>query len=48
MRETFIPLQIVGKRNSVVPVSEEDRRAVEETLYRASIPGMRASISEGS
>ena len=41
------PVQIVGKRNSAVLVSEEDWRAVQETLYLTSIPGMRESIQEG-
>jgi PHD/YefM family antitoxin component YafN of YafNO toxin-antitoxin module len=30
-----------------VLVSEEDWRAVQETLYLVSIPGMRESILEG-
>lgn len=41
------PIQIVGKRNSAVLVSEEDWRAIQETLYLTSIPGMRASIEKG-
>ena len=41
------PIQIVGKRNSAVLVSEEDWRAIQETLYLSSIPGMRESIREG-
>ncbi len=41
------PIQIVGKRNSAVLVSEEDWRAIQETLYLSSIPGMRQSIREG-
>jgi antitoxin YefM len=41
------PIQIVGKRNSAVLVSEEDWRAVQETLHLSSIPGMRESIREG-
>ena len=41
------PVQIVGKRNSAVLVSEEDWRAIQETLYLTSIPGMRESIQEG-
>lgn len=47
VRETHIPVQIVGKRNSAVLVSEEDWRAIEETLSLASIPGMRESIKKG-
>jgi len=45
--ESHEPIQIVGKRNSAVLVSEEDWRAIQETLYLASIPEMRESIREG-
>lgn len=45
--ETHKPLLITGKRNNAVLVSEEDWRAVQETLYLLSIPGMRESIREG-
>ena len=45
--ESHDPVQIVGKRNSAVLVSEEDWRAIQETLYLSSIPGMRESIREG-
>ena len=41
------PVQIAGKRNSAVLVGEEDWRAIQETLYLTSIPGMRQSIQEG-
>jgi len=41
------PIQITGKRNNVVLISEEDWRSVQETLYLLSIPGMRESIREG-
>jgi len=41
------PIQIAGKRNSAVLVSEDDWRSVQETLYLASIPGMRESIRKG-
>lgn len=41
------PVQITGKRNSAVLVSEEDWRAVQETLYLLSVPGMRDSIRRG-
>jgi prevent-host-death family protein len=41
------PIQIIGRRRSAVLVSEEDWRAVQETLYLLSIPGMRESIREG-
>jgi antitoxin YefM len=45
--ESHDPIQIVGKRNSAVLVSEEDWRAIQETLYLASIPKMRESIRKG-
>jgi prevent-host-death family protein len=45
--ESHDPIQIVGKRNSAVLVSEEDWRAVQETLYLSSMPGMRESIRKG-
>ena len=41
------PILIKGRRNSAVLISEEDFRAIEETLYLLSIPGMRESIVEG-
>jgi antitoxin YefM len=45
--ESHAPIQIVGKRNSAVLISEEDWRAIQETLYLTSIPGMRESIQAG-
>ena len=45
--ESHDPVQIVGKRHSAVLISEEDWRAIQETLYLTSIPGMRESIQEG-
>ena len=47
IKETHEPVQIVGKRNSAILVSEDDWRAIQETLYLVSIPGMRESIREG-
>jgi len=41
------PVQITGKRGNAVLVGEDDWRAVQETLYLVSIPGMRESIIEG-
>jgi prevent-host-death family protein len=41
------PIQIAGKRNSAVLISEEDWRAIQETIYLSGIPGMRASIRKG-
>jgi len=45
--ESHEPIQIAGKRHSAVLISEDDWRAVQETLYLTSIPGMRESIREG-
>ncbi|MBU1218836.1 type II toxin-antitoxin system Phd/YefM family antitoxin [Myxococcota bacterium] len=42
-----IPVIIKGKRSSAVVLSEEDWRAIQETLYLVSIPRMRESIIEG-
>ena len=47
VKESHEPIQIVGKRNSAVLISEEDWRAIQETLFLSSIPGMRESIQEG-
>ena len=45
--ESHEPIQIVGKRNSAVLLSEEDWRSIQETLNLSSIPGMRESIRNG-
>lgn len=37
----------MSKRNNAVLVSEDDWKAIQETLYLLSIPGMRQSIREG-
>lgn len=41
------PVQIAGKRHSAVLIAEDDWRAVQETLYLTSVPGMRESIRKG-
>jgi prevent-host-death family protein len=41
------PLVITGKSGNVVVIPEEDYRAIEETLYLTSIPGMEKKIVEG-
>lgn len=41
------PILITGKRHNAVLVSEEDWRAIQETLYLLSIPDMRESIKKG-
>ncbi|MBM4051068.1 MAG: type II toxin-antitoxin system Phd/YefM family antitoxin [Planctomycetes bacterium] len=45
--ESHTPVQIAGKRHSAVLISEDDWRAIEETLYLTSIPGMKESIVRG-
>jgi PHD/YefM family antitoxin component YafN of YafNO toxin-antitoxin module len=45
--ESHEPVQILGKRNNAVLVSEGDWRSIQETLYLVSIPGMRESIIKG-
>jgi PHD/YefM family antitoxin component YafN of YafNO toxin-antitoxin module len=41
------PIQIIGDASKGILISEEDWRAIQETLYLLSIPGMRESIREG-
>ena len=45
--ETHEPIEITGRRHNGVLVSEEDWRAIQETLHLVSIPGMRESIRRG-
>lgn len=47
VQESHEPVQIIGKRGNAVLVSEDDWRAVQETLHLLSVPGMRDSIVEG-
>ncbi len=42
--ESHEPIQITGKRHNGVLVSEEDFRAMQETLHLLSVPGMRESL----
>ncbi|MBA3493379.1 MAG: type II toxin-antitoxin system Phd/YefM family antitoxin [Gammaproteobacteria bacterium] len=44
---THTPILITGKRSNAVLIAEEDWRAIQETVYLLSIPGMRESIREG-
>ncbi len=41
------PIQITGKRNNAVLISEEDWSSIKESLYLLSIPKMRESIKKG-
>ena len=45
--ESSEPIQITGKRGNAVLISEDNWRAIQETLYLISIPGMRDSILKG-
>jgi antitoxin YefM len=47
VQDSHEPVQITSKRGNAVLVGEDDWRAVQETLYLVSIPGMRDSILEG-
>ena len=38
------PVVIVGKKGNAILLAEDDWNAINETLYLASIPGMRESI----
>lgn len=45
--ETHEPIQISGKRNNAVLVSEDDWRSIQETLHLSSNPDLRKSIIDG-
>ena len=45
--KTHDPVIVTSKQGNVVIISEEDYRAIQETLYLLSVPGMRESIIEG-
>ncbi len=45
--ESHEPVVLTGKRHNAVLISEDDWRAVQETLYLVSIPDLRESIREG-
>lgn len=45
--DSHVPVQIAGKRNSAILISEEDWRAIQETLFLESIPGMKKSLLKG-
>ncbi len=45
--ESHEPIVITGKRTRAVLVSEADWKAMQETLFLLSIPGMRESIRQG-
>jgi antitoxin YefM len=43
---SHVPIQITSKRGNAVLVSEEDWRAIQETLHLQSIPRMVESIQQ--
>ncbi len=45
--ESHEPIEITGKRHNAVLISVDDWRAIQETLYLLSVPGMRESIRKG-
>ena len=45
--ESHEPLLISGKRNTAVLLAEDDWRAIQETLFLLSVPGVRESIRKG-
>jgi antitoxin YefM len=47
VNESHEPVTITGRKSAAVLVSEDDWKAIQETLYLTSIPGMRASIRKG-
>lgn len=46
VNEESEPLTITGQRGNAVLVGEDDWRAIQETLYLASLPGLVESIRE--
>lgn len=42
--ESHQPIQITGRRHNGVLVSEDDFRAMQETLYLLGVPGMKESL----
>ena len=45
--KSHIPIQITGKRGNAILVSEDDWKAISETIHLSTIPGMVESIKEG-
>lgn len=45
--ESHEPVTITGRDSSAVLINEDDWRAIQETLYLLSIPGMADSIRTG-
>lgn len=47
LAESHEVVQITGQRHCGVLVSEDDWRAIQETLHLTAVPGMKGSIVEG-
>jgi len=41
------PIIVTSKHGNAILISEDDWKAIQETMYLLSIPGMRESIQEG-
>lgn len=44
VNEESEPLTITGQRGNAVLIGEDDWRAIQETLFLESVPGMSASL----
>jgi len=47
INDSHEPVHISGKNGSVVMIAEDDWKAIEETLFLTSNPGLRKSIIDG-
>ncbi len=45
--QNYQPIQILSKNGNAVLISADDWKAIQETLYLASIPGMNDTIIKG-
>jgi antitoxin YefM len=41
------PVFITGRKSNAILISEDNWRAIQETLHLSSIPGMKESITNG-
>ena len=46
VNEESEPLTITGQRRNAVLIGEEDWRAIQETLFLVSVPGLAGSIGQ--
>lgn len=44
---SHVPIQITGKRGNAVLISEDDWKAISETIHLSATPGMVDSIKNG-